>query len=377
MATIAPDTEAILQTFLEMVRIDSPSGGEEQMRAYLEERLAALGIAYQVDRGGNLIADIPKHRCNHDKVLVLSGHMDVVPPCHGIKPSVVGEGENRMVVSDHTTVLGADDKSALAPILEVVALALRENLPRPPLRLIFTTREETFLGGAKDLADDVLQADFAVIFDHTGKQGTIIHQAPSYIEFNIECTGKSVHAGIMPEKGVNAIVYAARVIERLHLGRIDGMTTSNIGFIDGGKGTNVVPDRVKIRGELRGHDMAVLEHELAHMRQVLEEEKAAMPGADFTFRHEVEFYGYRIEADHPGMRRVIEATCRAGLEPHLIVTNGGSDNNIFVRRGLSGVVLSAGFIEPHSLHERVKVSEMRQCAELTVKILECFAADDI
>ncbi len=373
MATIAPDTERILQTFLEMVRIDSPSGGEEEMRAYVERRLDALGIACRVDGGGNLIADFPKNQCDHDGILVLSGHLDVVPPCHGIQPAIIGEGAERMVVTDGTTVLGADDKAALAPILEVLALSLEHDLPRPAVRLIFTTREETFLGGAKDLDDDALNAHFSVIFDHTGEQGTIIHEAPSYIEFNIELTGRSVHAGIMPEKGVNAIVYACRVIDRLRLGRIDPDTTGNIGFIEGGKGTNVVPDLVKIRGELRGHDETVLESELDFIRQVLEEEKAKLPGSGYTLTSHYEFRGYKINPEQTGVKLVMQAARQAGLEPTLIRTNGGSDNNIFVHRGLPGVVMGASYMDPHAVTERVKVIELRRCADFLVNILECFA----
>lgn len=373
METLQIDTEKLLQSFLEMVRIDSPSGEEEAMRAYLEKRCDAFGFAHKTDTGGNLIVEIPAHRCSHEGILVLSGHMDVVPPCHNIQPIVEGTGDERMVVSDNTTVLGADDKSGLAVILEVLGMMLEQGLPRPRMRLLLTTREETYLGGAKDVSDADLKADFVVTLDHTGEQGTIIHQAPSYYEFTIHCKGKSVHAGIMPEKGVNAIMFAARVIDRLHLGRIDEWTTANIGFLEGGKATNIVPDDVVIRGELRGHDPDKLIAELDHIQQVLGEEKEQFPGSDFTFEAVEEFRAYRIDPDHPGVRRVIDAARQAGLTPRLIATNGGSDNNVFIHRGLPGVVLSAGYVQPHSLKERVSLVEMRKSAEFLTRIIEQFA----
>lgn len=371
-----PDIEQLLRTFLEMVRIDSPSGEEEAMRAYLIERVSALGLPHEVDAGGNLIVDVPKHPdCPHDTVLVLSGHMDVVPPCHNIQPVVETVDGDRLISSDNTTVLGADDKAGLAPILEAVAFALAQNLPRPPIRLIFTTREETMLGGAKDVSDRHLQAGFAVTLDHTGRQGVIINQAPSYIEFEIECRGKSVHAGIMPEQGVNAIVFAGKVIEALHLGRIDPATTANIGFWDGGKATNIVPDRSLIRGELRGHDPAVLAREVAHIQGVLEQICGELPGTEYDFTHRYEFHGYQIDENHPGVQRVVEAARKTGLQPEFIRTNGGSDNNIFVHRGLPGVVLSAGYMEPHSLKERVRLSEMRLCTLFLLNMLAAFARE--
>ena len=372
---IEPDIEQLLQTFLEMVRIDSPSGEEEQMREYLIERVKTEGLPYEVDAGGNLIVNVPGHQCDHDRVLVLSGHMDVVPPCHNIQPKVEEVDGDRLITSDNTTVLGADDKAGLAPILEAIFLSVREKLPRPPVRMIFTTREETMLGGAKELDDKHLQAGFAVTLDHTGKQGVIINEAPSYIEFEIICKGKSVHAGIMPEQGINAIVFAGKVIDQLHLGRIDPDTTANIGFFKGGKATNVVPDLATISGELRGHDDAVLQNEVAHIERVLKKVSTKMPGTEYEFTHKHEFHAYKLDRDHPGVKRVAEAAVATGLEPTYIRTNGGSDNNIFVRRGLQGVVLSAGYMEPHSLKERVRLSEMRTCTEFLLNMLEAFARE--
>ncbi|HWV47184.1 MAG TPA: M20/M25/M40 family metallo-hydrolase, partial [Nitrospira sp.] len=281
--------ETLLQTFLEMVRIDSPSGEEEAMRDYLIARVSEKGLQYQVDDGGNLIVEVPGHQASHEGILVLSGHMDVVPPCHNIQPMVEEIDGDRLISSDNTTVLGADDKSGLAPILEAVFYSMEHQLPRPNIRLIFTTREETALAGAKELNDDSLKANFAVTLDHTGKQGVIINQAPTYIEFEIECKGKSVHAGIMPEQGVNAIVFAGKVIEKLHLGRIDELTTCNIGFLTGGKATNIVPDLAVLRGELRGHQSATLQKELAHIEVVLAEVSQSMPGTSYEFKQNTLF----------------------------------------------------------------------------------------
>lgn len=372
-ALLQPNRDKLLNTFLDMVRIDSPSGEEEAMRDYLIARIQSYDLPYQVDGGGNLIVEVPAHECAHNRILVLSGHMDVVPPCHGIQPVVEAVDGDQLISSDNTTVLGADDKAGLAPILESVFYALENNLPRPALRLIFTTREETMLGGAKELSDDALRAHFAVTLDHTGRQGVIINQAPSYIEFEIICRGKSVHAGIMPEQGVNALVFAGQVIELLHLGRIDADTTANIGFFRGGKATNIVPDEAVIQGELRGHNADVLAREIAHIEQTLAAVSAAMPGTAYEFKHALEFEAYQIDENQAGVRHVVKAAELTGLEPQFIRTNGGSDNNVFVKRGLPGVVLSAGYMEPHSLKERVKLSEMETCARFLLNMLKVFA----
>lgn len=367
------ESERLLQTFLDMVRIDSPSGGEDAMRAYLIQRLDTYHLSHYTDNGGNLIVDIPSYQCSHDRILVLSGHMDVVPPCHNIQPRVEIVDGDRIISSDNTTVLGADDKSGLAPILEAIFYSLEHQLPRPTVRLLFTTREEVFLAGARDLPDESLQAHFAITLDHTGPQGVIINEAPSYIQFEIECQGKSVHAGIMPEQGVNAIVFASKVVERLHLGRLDEQTTCNIGFVSAGKTTNIVPDKAILQGELRGHNPARLQTELAHIETVLSEESAAMAGTSYTWSHQVAFSAYRIPEDHPGVLNVIQAAKNTGLTSTFLRTNGGSDNNIFVERGLPGIVLSAGYIDPHSLKERVRLREMQTCAQFLLNLLDIFA----
>lgn len=343
------------------------------MRDYLIQRVNALKLSHRTDRGGNLMVEVPAEQCPHDAVLVLSGHMDVVPPCLDIEPVVTQSENDTVIASNQSTVLGADDKAGLTPILEAVALAIHNNLPRPALRLIFTTREETQLEGAKELDDAALKANFAVTFDHTGKQGVIIHKAPSYVHFKLICKGKSVHAGIMPEQGVNAIVFAGKVIRRLPQGRIDAETTANIGFFNGGKGTNVVPDHVEIEGELRSHQPETLKQLMIQIQKILDEEKHAMPGTDYELMHQTEFDGYELASDHPGIALVKDAMRAIEIQPQLIASNGGSDNNVFVKRGLPGVVLSAGYVEPHALSERVKLSEMVLCTRLILSMFSVFA----
>jgi tripeptide aminopeptidase len=378
MAAHAPSlkTERLLQTFLEMVGIDSPSGHEDAFRDWLRERLGQLGIASWVDVGGNLIADIPGNRCAHQSLLVVSGHMDVVPPCLGVRPVVEGDGEDRLVRSDNTTVLGADDKAALAAILEAIQISLEQDLPRPPLRLILTTREETYLQGAFELDPKAYEnARFALVFDHTGEQGTLITQAPSYYEFTIECHGKAAHAGMNPEDGVNAIVLAARIINRLRVGRLDEWTTANVATIQGGKATNIVPDRALIRGELRGHDTARLQAELAHIERVVQEERDGFAsGCNALFEAIERFRAYRVDPEVEGVRRVEGAMTRLGIPIRRTHTNGGSDNNVFALHGLPGVVLSAGYVDPHALTERIRVKDLNACAHLLSALLEDFAA---
>lgn len=368
------DAEKILETFLAMVRLDSPSGQEGPVREYIATRLEQLGVSYTVDEAGNIIAKIPGFQNQSGMTLILTGHMDVVPPCIGIEPLVEGHGDSRIIRSAGNTVLGADDKSGLAAMLEALALSLEHNLPRPNLLLLITTREEVSLQGAKNMDPaQYRDADFAIAFDHTGKQGTMIYEAPTYIQFKIAIHGKSVHAGIMPEQGVNAIQILSWVLEKLRFGRLDANTTANLGFIQGGKATNIVPDCAVAEGELRGHDDKRLQEELTHIQYVLNEIVTPIKGASYTFETEIGFQHYLTPPEDPRVQRVMKAAEALGLPINLIRTNGGSDVNVFALNGVPGIVLSAGYMEPHSLNERVPLQDMVTCTAFILSICEAFA----
>lgn len=368
------DSQKLLQTFLEMVRIDSPSGQEGAMREYVETRLKRLNLSCEVDAAGNLILKLPANRSTSNLTLVMTAHMDVVPPCHGVEPVVEGEGEDCLIRSSGNTVLGADDKAGLTPMLEALEVSLKEDLPRPNLIYLITTREEVMLQGAKEMDPKHYgDADFAIAFDHTGKQGTVIFEAPSYYKFRIVVHGKSVHAGIMPEKGVNAIQILSWVLEKIKFGRLDENTTSNIGFIKGGKATNIVPDLATAEGELRGHDETRLEQELELIEKTVRDIVDPIDGASFTFEYEKCFLHYRTDPEDHRVQRVIRAIETLDLPVNMIRTNGGSDVNVFAERGVPGIVLSAGYMEPHSLNERVPLRDMLICTRLILEIWEQFA----
>ncbi len=368
------DAEKVLATFLDLVRIDSPSGDESRLRRYLEDRLKALGLQYQVDTAENLLFKVPGCQNQSGLSLIMTGHMDVVPPCLGVEPIVEGKGDERVIRSAGNTVLGADDKSGLTPMLEALELSLKHHLPRPDLIFLITTMEEVMLEGARLIDPGYYQeADFAIALDHTGKQGTVIYEAPSYVKFDITIHGRSVHAGIMPERGINAIQVLSWVMEKIKFGRLDENTTRNLGFIRGGKATNIVPDLAVAEGEIRGHDENRLQQEIVYMEKVLNDVVGGIEGASFEFSTELCFEHYRTDPTDPRVERVSRAISALELPVNLIRTNGGSDVNIFAKNGVPGVVLSAGYMEPHSLNERVPLKDMVTCTRLMLSLWEEFA----
>lgn len=355
------DETRLLQTFLALIQIDSPSGQEATIAAELADRLGALDMDTHTDPVGNVlgrwVADGPS--------LLLSAHMDTVAPGIGIRPVV----EDGLVRSDGTTILGGDDKSGIAVILEALA-ALHEQSRHPAIEVAFTVGEETGLHGAKALDPNWLRSREALVLDSGGPLHALVYGAPASDKFAATVYGQAAHAGSNPEDGTNAILVAAQGIAHMALGRIDDETTSNIGLIEGGQAVNVVPDRVEIRGEARSHDVAKLDAQIAAMRRALEGAVAQHPGARLELDIRRSYEAYRLVETEPLIGRIASVLDAMGEpSPELRLSGGGSDANVFNARGITAVPISTGMQAVHTNREWIAVSDMARCAKLVIRIL--------
>src|SRR5262245_10848386 len=171
------DAATVLDTFLRLVRIDSPSGEEAALVAALEPELRALGFETWRDTPGNLLGRRPGRGSTAGAApLIFNAHLDTVEPGRGIKPRI----EDGVVRTDGTTILGADDKAGIAAILEGIRAADADpDVPCRPLEIVFTVEEETGLIGAKGLDVSTLVGRQAVVLDSDGPIGKIVNQAPA------------------------------------------------------------------------------------------------------------------------------------------------------------------------------------------------------
>jgi tripeptide aminopeptidase len=354
------DETRLLETFLDLVRIDSPSGEEEAISEELAKRLRKLGLTVERDAIHNIVARLP----GDGPPLMLAAHMDTVTPGRGIKPTV----RDGVVYSDGSTVLGADDKSGVAVILEVLKTITERGLPHPPLEVVITVQEETGLVGAQALDKSRLQAQMGVSFDTGPSPGTIVVAAPSHNHIAAVVQGKAAHAGTKPEQGVNAILVAAQALVDMPLGRIDGETTANIGQIEGGRARNIVPDRVELLGEARSHQLDKLEAQTAKMITALED-AAEQHGATVQVEVSRVYNGYRLSEADVVVDRLIHACRATGVEPNLVPSGGGSDANIFNAQGMQVANLSTGMAGEHSTEEHVAVADMVTCAEIVLSFI--------
>lgn len=353
----------LLETFLALVAIDSPSGQEETISKDLARRFAELGGEVTQDEHWNLIARWPANGREGDP-LMLSAHMDTVGVDTGIKP-VIRDG---VIYSDGATILGGDDKSGVAAILEVIRSLQEDGAPYPPLEAVISVGEEVQLRGAKLLDKRKLQAKRGYVLDAGGPIGAIVTNAPSQESLEVWVHGKTAHAGSEPEKGVNAIAVASAAIAAMPLGRIDFETTANIGVIQGGVATNIVPDHVYVKGEARSRDDMKLAEQVAAMAAAFQT-AAERYGAHVELKIKRAYTTFKLADDHPVVAAAADAARRLGLTPIIKSTGGGSDANIYAEHGIACAVLSTGMAEVHTPNEHIAIADMVGAAQLLQEIV--------
>ena len=370
------DRDRLARTFTELVRIDSVSREEGRICRQLQFILGDMGIPACVDdaadkvRGetGNLIARVSGNR--RVAPLLICAHMDTVEPGRGIQPVL----KNGVFSSRGDTILAADDKSGLAIIIETLRCILERGLPCGPLEIVLTVCEEIGLLGAKHLDYDQLAARMGYVLD-TRNPNVIVTRAPAANRLRLEIEGRAAHAGADPENGINAIALAARAINGIALGRIDAETTCNLGIIEGGVATNIVPARVVVHGEVRSHDTTKLEATTQSIVETFRKAVEGYVGDDGLGRPKLrteireDFHGMTIPDLHPVVAMAQQAAVRLNRRLYPATSGGGSDANVFAKHGIITGILGTGCEKVHTLEERVAVDDMVRAAELLIEIL--------
>lgn len=375
--------DRLADVFKTLVQIDSISRKEGAISAALRELFESLGAEVNVDGAGsrvngetgNLIARFEGAGVDGDPLL-LNAHMDTVQPGEGVKVLFSGG----TFTSDGSTILGADDKSALAVIIEAIRVLREDGLPHGPLEVVVTVCEEIGLLGAKNLDYSIIQAKYGYSLDATDTEG-IVTRAPAANRIEFRIHGRDAHAGASPEKGINAILLASGAISEIRIGRIDEETTANIGVIEGGKATNVVPSLVTVAGEVRSHSPEKLKEETQRIVQSFErqiqEYREAFPSEDGLPRLDVEvrqdFSLLEIPEDHPVILLAREAASGLGRKLEAKTSGGGSDANIFFDHGIVMGIVGTGMKDVHTVRESIRLDDMVECVELLLEIIRLHA----
>ncbi len=373
-------------TFTDLIRIDSISKKEGAFAQVIFKMLESMGAQVLEDNAGEKIGSdatgniIAKFNGTEKAVppLLLNAHIDTVQPGENIKV-LFSDDTFR---SDGATILAADDKSAVAVLLEALTVLKEQNLKHGPLEVVFTICEEIGLLGAKHLDYSMITAQYGYSIDATDVEG-IVTRAPGANRLRFDVHGRDAHAGAAPEKGINAIQIASRAIANMTLGRIDDETTANMGVIKGGKATNIVPDLVTVEGEVRSHDDKKLKEETKKIVAAFEHEVAAykqnhpsddgLPGIDVSV--ESDFSHMNVPEEHIVVRLAQKAANRQGYQLVCKASGGGSDANIFAGNGIVTGILGTGMRDMHTVRESVRLSDMLQSAELILEIIQLHATN--
>lgn len=363
----------VLATFCELAALPSPPGEERAVADRVLEFLAALGLAVDEDDAGTKVGSTmgnlycrlaPSGRAGEP--IFFCAHLDTVPPEGPIDPVV---GEDDVVRNGAGTILGADDKSAVAAMLEATARLVEDERPHPGVELLFTPKEEVGLLGAAAFDESRLEARLGYVYDHAGPIGEIILGAPHQQKLDVRFHGRAAHAGMYPEDGRSAIAAAARAVADLRLGRLDEETSANVGRIDGGTARNVVPEWCALAAEARSHD----ERKLADLiREMVETVTFAASLEECEVETQVSGLsrGYRFRRDDAPVRIAAAALERVGLEPSYILSGGGADANVFNERGLQCVNLANGMTDIHTPDERIAVADLYAMVDVTLALVD-------
>lgn len=351
----------LLDSFLELIQIESESGQESKLRKHLLKKLSALKIDTAIDKKGNLYGLLlgnPEKRS-----ILLSAHLDTVVPGKNIKPII----KNNIIYSDGKTILGSDDKSGIAQIIECLTVLIENKLSHPNITVLFTVEEEIGLKGAKK--SKLPKIDLGIVLDACGEIGTIYTKAPSQYTFSAQIKGKAAHAGIEPENGINAILVASKAISQCTLGRINNNNVANIGIIQGGNATNIVPAEVLIQGEARSFKEAELTKNIRNIKAIFQKE-CSIAKAQLNFQINEEYHTFSLKKNEPIIKLCKKAANLLNLPFKTAQTGGGSDANIFNTRGIKTIVMSTGMQKVHTTQEFIKISDLENVSSYLLEIIK-------
>ena len=310
----------VLGLFLELAAIPSPPGEERAVADVVIQRLRALGVEPDEDGAGAAIGSQIGNiyawfapTVEGGSPIFLNAHLDTVPPTAPIRPEV----RNGIVVNAEETILGADNKAAVAAMVAAVEQIHEQGIDHAGIELVLTPMEEIGLRGAKEFDVTRLHAGFGYCYDHAAPIGNVVTAAPTQRTLRLRFKGRAAHSGIAPEQGRSAIAAAARAIADMRLGRIDAATTANVGLIQGGIAGNIVPPECTVMAEARSRDPGRAA-ELAREMLDAATHAANLYECELESTISSEYEGYRFTRAHPAVKLAHAALETCGHVPQSI-----------------------------------------------------------
>ena len=365
----------VLDLFCELAAVPSPPGEERPVADLVLRYLRDLGLAADEDDAGPRIGSsmgnvyVRLEPTAAGEPIFLCAHLDTVPPAAAIEPVV----EDGVVRNGAGTILGADDKAAVAAMLEATRRLLAEGRPHAGVELLFTPMEEIGLVGAYAFDHTRLQARVGYVYDQAAPIGTVILGAPFSQSLEVTFHGRAAHSGMHPDDGRSAIAAAARAISEMRLGRVDEESTANVGTIKGGTATNIVPEWCTFLAEARSHD----ERKLADLIQEMQDAitfAAGVAECDVETTARKSYRGYRFAKSDRAVVLAAEALARCGHEVVYELSGGAADANVFNEHGLQCVNLANGMTDIHTSNEHIAVADLDAMVDVTLALVDAARA---
>lgn len=354
----------MVENFIEMVKIYSPSKEEREITNYLIDLFKGLGAELYLDEGykkygGEAPTILAKFTGTIEGTgITLSAHTDVIEPNKGVQPIV----EGNKIKTDGTTTLGGDDKAGIASIVEIIRYIKENNSPHKDIYIVITPGEELGLVGAKHIdwksvPEDMYPAKNMLVLDNGGKAGYIAYAAPAHYLFSVQLKGKKAHAGIEPEEGINAIQLASQFIDEISSGRVNESTTSNIYSIGSEYPTNVVPDYCEISGEARSLFEEEAEKLLKDYDKIAKE-VAEVSGGGAQLDYTQNYPALKTTDDLKFAKEFAQVYEKIGIDSKLHKAGGGADANVFAGEGFNPIIIGVGMNNMHTVDEYIEISEL-------------------
>lgn len=338
----------VVDIFLKLVTIDSPSGDEQGMIKYVKNWLNKIGLYYQVDPKGNILAKKP----GIGPPILFCVHMDTVQPGKGIRPIFTNK---EIIKSSGDTILGADNKAAIGALMG----AIEESQSLKSVELLFTVDEENG-NGLNKFPFDWIKSKIGFTFDSIKPIGSIILRSPNICLFETEFNGKASHSST-PENGINALSCAINALKNIKVGKLDkDETTINIGLINGGTGINIIPDKVTLKGEIRSYQKKLFNFHLNKIKSIFK---------DSIFTTSGFAPGYCHKSTSVLVKKINKIYGLLNIKPQYFSYSAVSDANILNSKGIEVINLGDGVEKAHTINEQIKIDDLIKLKVLINKIL--------
>lgn len=362
--------ERLINNFLDMVKISSPSGEERNIADYILRELENLDVEVYEDNCGKILNTtcgnlILRIKGSNDKKVLFSSHMDTVNPCENINPII----DNDIIRTDKTSILGADDKAGIANIIEMIRVIKENNIKHSEIIIVFSVSEETGLHGAKNIdLSKFNNIDYGYVLDAGGSPGVCYNRAPYSAKGVLKVIGKEAHAGSEPEKGINSFVIASEAVTKLKIGRVDENTTCNIGIVKGGLATNIVMQELEMHFEARSLYEDKLDELLGNVSLVFEE-TCKENNANFLNSVRKGTSGFNLSEDCGTIKIFKNACYNLGFEYKAYPSGGGSDTNIYNMKNIDCLNIGIGMSNVHTKEEYIEIKDLINTTRLLVELV--------